>query len=370
MSGDDAESARRLGTLLGQHVRAHFRPPGSGGEAPNGPPPSGNRYRVIIAYLRWIPGLLVALFVTSLFWDFPGWTLTLAGYALEVEGLLRSVSVAGLIGFGTNWLAILMLFRPRTPRPILGQGLLPAQRERMAHRMSRTISNELLSESLIEERLTERGLVEQYREKAARAAEDALADERIRKEIRRLIADRIDRVLADSTVRQRLTETVMNGLEAESRSGLSGLALRAYRYFNEGELTDQIHDGIDRLAQEKAPLLAEIDRRLDRIPAWLENRADAIETGTVRSIVHVVRHLDIEQIVRENLLEFDERELERVLLTTSDEQLNYIKYLGGLLGCVGGLLIWQPVLAVALLGSLGSLILLADELWLRLESRS
>ncbi len=370
MSANDAGPIRRLGKLLGQHVRTHFGRPGAGEESPNRPPPPGKRYRVIIAYLRWIPALLGALFGTSLFWDFPGWTLTLAGYALEVEGLLRTVSVAGLIGFGTNWLAILMLFRPRTPRPILGQGLLPAQRERTAHRMARTISTELLSESLIEERLAERGLVEQYRKKAARAAEDALADDRIREELRGLIADRIDRVLADPTVRERLTETVVDGLEAQSRSGLSGLALRAYRYFNEGELTERIHDGIDRIAEEKAPLLAEVDRRLDRIPQWLEDRADAIETGTVQSIVHVVRHLNIEQIVRENLLEFDERELERVLLATSNEQLNYIKYLGGLLGFVGGLLIWQPVLAAALLGSLGGLILLFDELWLRLETGS
>ena len=39
------------------------------------------------------------------------------GGVLPLEGLLRIISVSGLIGFVTNWVAITMLFNPRQDRP-------------------------------------------------------------------------------------------------------------------------------------------------------------------------------------------------------------------------------------------------------------
>ena len=61
--------------------------------------------------------LCATTFALSFLWDW--------------HGLIRSCSVAGMIGFATNWVAIKMLFWPRESRPIFGQGLIPSQRDQL-----------------------------------------------------------------------------------------------------------------------------------------------------------------------------------------------------------------------------------------------
>ncbi|MEM6805888.1 MAG: hypothetical protein AAF696_31110, partial [Bacteroidota bacterium] len=53
--------------------------------------------------------------------------------SLDFTGILKIICVSGLIGFGTNYIAIKMLFRPLVKRPILGQGLIPAQKDRIIY---------------------------------------------------------------------------------------------------------------------------------------------------------------------------------------------------------------------------------------------
>jgi len=65
---------------------------------------------------------------------------------------------------------------------------------------------------------------------------------------------------------------------------------------------------------------------------------------------------------------YDERQLEDLLKRTTNEQLNYIKYLGGVLGLLGGLVIWEPVAALTLFGAVGLTIWGLDELLLRLQA--
>jgi hypothetical protein len=65
--------------------------------------------------------------------------------------------------------------------------------------------------------------------------------------------------------------------------------------------------------------------------------------------------------------EYDESRLEDLLKKTTNEQLNYIKYLGGVLGVVGGLVIWEPKLALGVLGVLGGFLYLLDELLFRVR---
>ena len=65
-----------------------------------------------------------------------GWSQSLqnVGNLFNAHGLFNAfyiISVSGLIGYGTNYIAIRMLFRPVSKRPIWGQGLIPAQRDRI-----------------------------------------------------------------------------------------------------------------------------------------------------------------------------------------------------------------------------------------------
>jgi uncharacterized membrane protein YheB (UPF0754 family) len=61
--------------------------------------------------------------------------------------LLLLPLIGAAIGWGTNYLAIVMLFRPRTPRRLLGfsfQGLIPRRRRELADSVAEAVARELL----------------------------------------------------------------------------------------------------------------------------------------------------------------------------------------------------------------------------------
>jgi hypothetical protein len=67
---------------------------------------------------------------------------------------------------------------------------------------------------------------------------------------------------------------------------------------------------------------------------------------------------------------YDEQQLEMLLRRTTNEQLNYIKYLGAVLGVIGGLIIWAPAAALAFFTTVGLVIYAVDEALFRARTSS
>lgn len=74
--------------------------------------------------------------------------------------LIATPLVGAVIGYLTNWLAIKMLFRPHHPKRIFGvklpftPGLIPKERERIAHAIGEVIQDYLLTDEVILKELT------------------------------------------------------------------------------------------------------------------------------------------------------------------------------------------------------------------------
>jgi len=338
--------------------------PDSAGTAEAGvepPPKRTGRYARWLPVLKALPWVLGALFALSFVWDFPGVTLTVAGYTVVLEDLLRFTAVSGLVGFGTNWLAITMLFRPREPRPLVGQGLVPAQRERVAYRLAQAVSDELINKALIKEKIRESGLVAQYRDLLVAAASDVATDDAVRAEGKALLRRALRDVLSTPSVQTRIVALTAEQVEAQAGEGLSGLMLRAYRYFGEDDFRARLRETVRRLPDAVDPLVEELDPVLDRLPAELERRSDEIESLLTRVVLRLVDTLDLERMIYENVRAYDERQLEMLLRRTTNEQLNYIKYLGAALGIIGGFIIWAPAAALVAVTTLGLAVYGLDE---------
>ena len=61
--------------------------------------------------------------------------------------------VGALVGWFTNWLAILMLFRPREPVRFFWwslQGVIPSRHAQLAERIADTVENNLLTQDDLE----------------------------------------------------------------------------------------------------------------------------------------------------------------------------------------------------------------------------
>jgi len=366
-SEPDGESALRSVSSLGrlrdlviETVSHHFS--ASDDETPSieEPPKRTGSYARWLPVLRALPWMLGALFALSFVWDFPGVRVTVAGYSILLEDLLRYTTVSGLIGFGTNWLAITMLFRPRQKRPIVGQGLVPSQRERVAFRLAQAVSDELINKRIIMQKIRESGLAAQYRDLLVAVAGDVVIDDDVRRELKSMLRGVLRDILSTPEVQDRVADFTAEQIERNA-DGLPGVAFRTYRLFGEEDFQNRLREAARSLPEAIDPLLDELDPVLDRVPAHLERHGDAIEELLTELILRLVGTIDIERIVFENVRAYDEKQLEMLLRRTTNEQLNYIKYLGAVLGIVGGLIIWAPAAALAFFTTLGLGIYAVDE---------
>lgn len=361
--------AHDLGLLVARYVRRHLpkREPAARAPVPE-PPRLQGRLGQVLPVMRLIPWVLGALFALSFVWDFPGMTVELFGRVLPIEGLLRILAVSGLIGFATNWLAITMLFQPREKRPIVPQGLIPAQRERVIFRLAQAISQELINEEIIKQKIEESGAIRKYREQAVGVLKSVVEDPAFRDELKALTTAYVESVLGSEEMREKLGEVAMQKIEEYAGHGLGGLALKAYRSLNERDFQRRIDRAVREIPGALDPVLDRLDVLLDRVPEKVEARSEQIETFATKTVLGFVERLDVYSMIVENARGFDEAQLENLLKKTSNEQLNYIKYLGGVLGVVGGFVIWEPVLALALLTALTLGLWGLDEALFRLRS--
>ena len=359
-------SARDLRALLGKYIRRHLPEPPPGPEPEPEPPgvPTGAK---VLPFLRVIPWVLGLLFAFSFLWDLDGITLTVVGYPLVLEGLLRIVSVSGLIGFITNWLAITMLFHPRKRRPIFGQGLIPSQRERVIVRLAQAVSEELINEEIIKQKIEESQVIPKYREMALSVTHGVLDDPEFRADLKRLTADYVNTVLGSEEVRKKIVDFVVQKLEEYTEKSLSGLAIKAYRFINEDDFQRRIEEVVKQLPKSMDLVLDEMDHLLDRLPEKITERSEEIEQWASKIVLGFVENLNVYDMIISNMRQYDELKLETLIKTSSNEQLNYIKYLGGVLGFFGGLVIWNPPLALTVFGVLGLTLYALDVALMRVK---
>ncbi len=357
--------------LLLRYGRAHLPQAEPREPTPDtGPPRMVGRIGQIIPVLQVVPWLLGVVFALSFVWDFPGIGIEVFGETLPLDGLLRVLSVSGLIGFLTNWLAITMLFQPREKRAIIPQGLIPAQRERVIYRLSDAISRELINADIIKQKIQESGVIGRYRDLALGVVRGVVEDPGFRADLKTLATDYAQEVLGSEAVRREVAQLAVQKVEEQAGQGLGGLALRLYRTFAEDDFQRRVDRALDELPSAVSPLLDRIDTALDAVPAKVEARADEVEEAATKAVLSFVEGFDIRAMIQEKARGFDEAQLESLLKSTSNEQLNYIKYLGAVLGVLGGLVIWQPAGALAVFTAAGLALWGIDEALVRARRRS
>ena len=132
-------------------------------------------------------------------------------------------------GYATNWLAITMLFKPVHKRPIFGQGLIPRQKNKIAERLAKTISSELLHPDLISEYVHRSAFIKHYKNLWVLRTKNILSDEGFRIEIQQIILELIIRIINEDEFRFNIASSI----EAEVNSKLQNkafdrIALKAY----------------------------------------------------------------------------------------------------------------------------------------------
>lgn len=360
----------RLWELIRMQVDKHSTLPEQKGELVI-PPKKVTEHRWLMNLLFVVPYLLLSVFITSFFWDFNGISADLFGHNFSFEGLLRIISISGLIGFLTNWLAITMLFRPTHKRPILGQGLIPAQKDRIAYRLARAVSEDLINPEIIKRKIHESQAISKYREKATIYVRNIIDDPEFREKLKALVVSYVDEMIADPEVRSSIAKKLIQQIDdAIDENSFEKVAIKAYSFLKGREMQDLVESALVKLPTGIESGLNKMDVFLDDLPDKLDEHGTVIEEMVTNLLYKLINQLDVHALVEDNLRQYDEKKLEQLIKNASNDQLQYIQYLGAVLGTFGGFIIWEPVASIMVLTFIIGSTVLADSLILRMKKTS
>ncbi len=333
------------------------------------PPKMETNKKWLIKLLFIFPVFLLIGFGISFIWDFTGLSTTLFGFDISFEGLLRILCISGLIGFLTNWLAIKMLFRPTHRRPILGQGLIPAQKERIAFRLAKAVSEDLINPEIIKKKIHESQAIAKYREKATDYIRTIIDDPSFRGDLKGLVVEYVDEMIADPEVRATLAQTVMKQIEgAIEQNSFERVALKAYSFLKGQEMQDLVEEALIKVPIGVEKGLEKLDKFLDDLPDKIDKHSGTIEDVVTSLLYKLINQLDVHALVEDNLRQYDEKRLEILIKNASNDQLQYIQYLGAVLGTLGGFVIWQPIASLIVLSLIILITLGLDSLLIKLKT--
>lgn len=327
---------------------------------------SSTSQKVVLFLLKitpWICGVGL-LFVLGMSFGFPYLNMALEDtfhlfggeftYA-QLQNLVKNITVGGLIGYGTNYLAIRMLFRPVDKRPLLGQGLIPAQKDIIIDTLAGGIQKHVLNPNLILDRIEESGLIKKLNEIIIEGTESILRDEQLRESIKNYLHENLMGYFQKEEVRKDLRDLIDKQVEKKADKGLKKWVLSTYKRVNKDDYEALIDQVIMDIPEGTMDVIARLESEIDEGITYINKQKRASELYMTRFIMKLLNKIDIKGILANQMKHFDERKLERMVWEATNEQLLYIQYLGTILGMLGGLIIWNENMVWVYLISMGAI---------------
>jgi hypothetical protein len=291
----------------------------------------------------------------------PGCLLVfLLSFWLDYHGVVRACAVAGAIGFGTNWVAIKMLFWPKESRPVFGHGLIPAQRDQLIDKVATEVLEKLINEELIFRKIEETRVVQRFSEAAIDKLRQVTRDPEFRGDVRAVLLSDAGALVADEGFRGGLARRAESSLEEFAGSAMRSWLVKRLKDVWRPSLVEVLNQELERLDQTVDEGLAHLDDVVERLPRALEARRERIDRVLTAMILGIVREVDVRAIVLEQLSTVTSDELEEGFREFSDDKLSFITLLGGILGVVGGPIVIWPLPTLGVLAALAALLTLVD----------
>lgn len=283
--------------------------------------------------------------------------------------------MGGIIGLITNGIAIRMLFRPLKAIKVLGltlpftPGLIPKEKPRIAKSLGDVVANNLLNQDVIKNGL----LSPEMDDKIAVAVNGLIAKKSTCDETLRELfyafsgAERGEQMITDVTTKvvgfsyERMVKMELGPLLSEIAVTeiVSNLQSSMFAMLiNENLISSakvKMSEIIERMVVEKGEGILDnifekestnlLDKRLcdlyleyeDRIPefvAWVISTYHQLIDKNIGVLIHA---LDLSKLVEDQINGYDVLTFEKMILEIMKKELNAIVWLGGLLGCIMGL---------------------------------
>ena len=283
--------------------------------------------------------------------------------------------IGGIIGLITNGIAIRMLLRPLKAIKVWGltlpftPGLIPKEKPRIAKSLGDVVANNLLNQDVIKNGLLSPAMDDKITIAVnGLIAKKSTSDETLRELFYAFSsAERGEQIITDVTTKvvgfsyERMVKMELGPLLSEIAvteivSNLQGSMFAML--INENLISSakvKMSEIIERMVVEKGEDILDnifekestnlLDKRLcdlyleyeDRIPefvAWVITTYHQLIDKNIGVLIHA---LDLSKLVEDQINGYDVLTFEKMILEIMRKELNAIVWLGGLLGCIMGL---------------------------------
>ncbi len=293
-----------------------------------------------------------------------------------------AVSIGGLVGFATNWVAIKMLFHPRV-RVFGVQGVVPKRRKELARSVGETLEEHLISGDRMHKLLMDSGAVDQAIDRISTHIPGLLGDP----DARKLVEAEVDRTI--HTTLQDVITASKSSLKASARSTVNAALAgggAATMFAKLGPLAAALAGGLTAGGMKVGLMDPVIDKVVDKLAddlmqheslkavgkrfvATLPERTEEVLRNDkvrlkLRELIggmakELVTAVDVAGLIEGELLARDEGELEALIDRVAANELSFIQVAGGGLGMIAGLaLVWEWLL-IPIGGAFGIMVVIA-----------
>lgn len=292
---------------------------------------------------------------------------TLVGYAfMEWFGLdgrysfgniVYSVGLAGLVGFGTNWVAIKMLFHPR--RPFFGiQGVFPRKKAQLAKDAARLMEERLISGHHLRTWLEESGAVSRAIGGLVGELPKFTQSANLRPLLLEAGRDFVDQAIPGLSAKLRgvIEQTVRDKVPSFMAGGVVAMV---------GPLLSDAESKIAAHLKDEATLNGLVDRITPRLREMVTRMMEApgagkqMEQAAASAIEQLFAELRVADLLEREIMAQSNDEIERMVNAAASDQLVFLQVAGGVLGCIAGLALVWPVMLLVFLVPIGVLMLLS-----------
>ena len=256
----------------------------------------------------------------------------------------QAVLLGGLIGIGTNWVAIKMLFRPKRKRFGL-QGLIPANRDKIAEQIAQGVAANLLDRDTIRKAVHDSNLVQAGLDEFVAGLQRVVRHPEFREDFRELLVGYVSAFVKDPSVRQAVLDAIAGFARRaphQARGFVKVFASEIGTWLEAKvhEYRDAILGGIQR---QTPAMVDEISERLagwlESLPGTVEGRRAELERFITERVAARAASLDVAGIVRQRLEDYSLDDLEALILAATDEHLTWLQLLGWLIGAAAAPLV-------------------------------
>lgn len=261
--------------------------------------------------------------------------------------LIRSCSIAGLIGFGTNWIAIKMLFWPRERRPIFGHGLIPSQRDDLIKKITCEVSEKLINEELIRKKIEDSGILQKLMLSLNEKLIELTSNEEFQEDTRKLLSSYVKKIVNNPNFRKEIQNIAVAKLEKGFGKIFKRKLFSKVKNIWQVPFVELADKTILKISNLLVSIINDMDIVLENIPKTLDSNSESIENVLLKMQMGLIQEINIRKIITTQLETISAEQLEEGFRQFSDDKLTFITLLGGILGFVGGLIIIWPLISLA-----------------------